>query len=275
MGGGKLIMRTYRVRRGGRGWLGWLVFAALLAAGAWALLSGRLLPGLTQLSVQPAATLTPRDSAADERVITLNGETWYALQLGAFDSQEAAQASAESYRARGAGGLIWRRDTYRVLAAAYPSRADAQAVQSQLLAQHSVETAVTDIAWPDVTLRLTGQKAQLDALADAYDALPKLTRHLSELSNALDRGEKEPAQVTAALQSEKDTAAALSARLLTLFGDGGHPAVTDLAGLLNEAAAALDAALNISGATRLGAQIKYCQLLCICRMAAHIQGLTP
>ena len=268
-----LNTRTYRVRRGGPRWIVWGILALLLAGCACAL--PRMLPpdAAPRLSIQPAPTLSPQDSAADSRVITLAGDTWYALQLGAFDSADAARSLAEAYRVRGAGGLIWRQDAYRVLAAAYASRADAQAVQTRLMAQHGVETMVIDVRAPEVTLRVTGQKAQLDALTDAYDAVPKLIRHLSELSSALDQGEAEVSQTLAALQSERDTAAALAAKLQTLFGDGGHPAVQDLRSMLDGATAALDAALTAQSATRLGAQIKYCQLFCLCRMAAHAQGL--
>ena len=273
MRAGKLKTRTYRVRRGGRGWIAALVTALILAAGGWTAVHGLPFQIVPRLTVQPAPTLAPQDSAMDTRLISLAGETWYALQLGAFDAPDAAQSLAESYRLRGAGGLIWRRDAYRVLAAAYVSRADAQTVQSRLMAQHGVETAVTEISWPDITLRVTGQKAQLDALADAYGVLPELIRHLAELSNAVDQGETETAQALATLQSERETAAALADRLQSLFGTGTHPAVEDLKNLLNEAKSALDAALIAQGATRLGAQLKYCQLLCLCRMAGHAQGL--
>ncbi len=269
-----LKTRTYRVRGGGRRWIVWVILAPLLAAGAYAALQTLPKYAAPYLSIQPAPTLTPRDSAADSRVITLAGETWYALQLGAFDSADAARSLAEAYRVRGAGGLIWQQEVYRVLAAAYASRADAQAVQTRLMAQHGVETVVIDVRWPDVTLRVTGQKAQLDALTDAYDAFPKLIRHLSEWSSALDQGEAETSQALAALQSERDTASALAGRLQALFGDGGHPAVQDVRNMLAGVTAALDAALTAQSATRLGAQIKYCQLFCLCRMAAHAQGLT-
>ncbi len=273
MGGGKLKTRYYKTRRGGRGWIMLLAAALLLAAGAFAWISGVFFRGAPLVNLQPAPTLTPQDSAADTRLLTLAGETWYALQLGAFDAPESARSLAEIYRARGAAGLIWQRDTLRVLAAAYETRSDAQAVQSRLISQHSVETTVTDIAWPEITLRLTGQKAQLDALADAYGAVPRLARHLLDVSAALDRGEQTPAQALNALQSERDTASALARRLQTLFGDGGHPAVQDVRSLLNDVANALDAALNIRDATLLSAQVKYCQLLCLCRMASHAQGL--
>lgn len=251
-----------------------MILALLLAAGAYALPRALTPQAAPRLSLPPAPTLTPRDSAPDSRVITLAGETWYALQLGAFDSADAARSLADAYRARGAGGLIWQQDVCRVLAAAYETRADAQAVQTRLLGQHGVETVVTDVRWPEVTLRVTGQKAQLDALEDAYDAFPRLIRHLSGLSAALDQGETAAAQAMDALKSERETASALAGRLQALFGKEGHPAVKDVRNMLEGVTAALDAALGAPSATRLGAQIKYCQLFCLCRMAAHAQGLT-
>ena len=275
MGAGKLKTKRYKVRRGGRGVMAGLIALMALVALATAAYFGLLpLPDL-QWALPPSPTLTPQDSAAETRLLTLPGGAWYALQLGAFDDSAAAQSLAESYRGRGAGGLIWQTDRYRVLAAAYETRADAQAVQSQLKAQHGVETAVTDIVWPEITLKLTGQKAQLDALSDAYDALQKLTAHLFALSQVLDRGGADREAVLSALQSERDTVSALQSRLQALFSMDAHPAVRDVIDLLGEAMKALDTALAATGDTRLGARVKYGQLLCVCRLAAHQQGLAP
>ena len=162
-----------------------------------------------------------------------------------------------------------------MLAAAYEARAEAQAVQAQLKAQHGVDTVVTEIVRPEITLRLTGQRAQLSALCDAYDALDAMTLRLSALSQALDQGAGDGQAARAALQSERDTLAAQRTRLESLFGPDAHPAVQDLKALIGEMASALDAALAASGDTRLGACVKYAQLLCLCRLAAHQQGLAP
>ena len=247
-----------------------LLLAVLVGAGVCVLRQGD-----KYLTLSPRATLTPEDSAPDTRSVTLPGKTWYALQLGVFEKESAAAGLAEAFRARGAGGFVDGQDNFRVLAAAYPSRADAQAVQSQLRAAHQVDAFICDVTRPEIVLRLTGQKAQLTALLDAYDALDQAAEHLSSLSCALDNREMKAEEILPALQSRRDTATALARRLAALFGESPHPAVREIIALLSDLSQALDSALAASGETRLGAQIKYCQLLCICRMADYARKLAP
>ena len=136
MRAGKLRTKQYKIRRGGRGRLGWLTAALVLALGAGALYAGLLpWPG-PEVALAPSPTLTPQDSAAETRLIALPGGAWYALQMGAFDQASSAQSLADSYRGRGAAGWIWQEENYRVLAAAYATRAEAQAVQTRLGSQN-------------------------------------------------------------------------------------------------------------------------------------------
>ena len=124
MRAGRLKTRRYKVRRRG---LGWLLLAVGIALGAAArpLMNGEwrsLLPSQL-LPARPVSTPAPQDSQAAERTFTLAGSTWYALELGAFDSAEEAQALASSFRGRGAGGYAaWQDNAWRVLAAAYATR---------------------------------------------------------------------------------------------------------------------------------------------------------
>ena len=91
--------------------------------------------------IQTVATPSPipLDAAFDEtretQEITLNGSVWYALQLGAFETEEAAHQLAEQFQRRGAAGYVWQDERYRVLAAVYPEKEDAQAVRQQLREQ--------------------------------------------------------------------------------------------------------------------------------------------
>ena len=271
---GRLKTRRYKVYRSGRRRAGLLLLIVVLGIGAaWAVGTEKL--PLPRLPVSPAATLTPEDASPDARTLTLPGKTWFALQLGAPDSEAAALELAEVYAARGAGGYIWRQGGFRVLAAAYETRSDAQAVQNRLSTLHQVETVAVEIARPEVTLRVTGQKAQLTALSDAYDALDKLAAHLSALSQALDGREKDAEDVRSALQSERDTLSLLRERLAALFGGSAHAAVTDVEAILSDLITALDQAISAQGATALGAKVKYCQLLCVCRAAAYAAALAP
>lgn len=270
MRAGRLRSRRYRVRRRSRGGALLLLLLALGCAAAYLLRTEEL-----PLRLSPSPTLSPADAAAESRTVTLPGKTWYALQLGVFEQQEAAAALAESYRGRGAGGYVLLAEHYRVLAACYETRADAQAVQTQLRTGHQVDAYIWEMARPELTLKLSGQRAQLTALTDAFDALDKLAAHLSALSQGLDSRSLAGEDARRALLSEQETAAALASRLRQLFGEKPHAAVAQIVQLLEDLSAALSQTAAASGETRLGAQIKYCHLLCVSRMAAFAAGLAP
>ena len=270
---GRLATRRYKVRRRKMGWL--LLIAGIglgLATSSAYLRFMRPLPQ-THISAQPAPTLPPEETQADERTVTLAGQSWYALQIGVYDDAETAGRDADALRARGAGGYIFRKDGCRLLAAAYTARADAQAVMSRLKTRHGLDTEVVEIVSPEITLRLSGQKGQLTALTDAFSAMEKLCGHLYQLSLSLDRQETEAAEALTALQSEQDTLAALSARLQARFGASAPAAVLSLKQILDGSAQSLSAVSAAKTLTQLGAQVKYCHLECICRMAAYASGL--
>lgn len=275
MRAGRLKTRRYKVRRRG---LGWLLLAVGIALGAAArpLMNGEwrtLLPSQL-LPARPVSTPAPQDSQAAERTFTLAGSTWYALELGAFDSAEEAQALASSFRGRGAGGYAaWQDNAWRVLAAAYATRSDAQAVISQLRRQHQVEAGISPIIQPEVTLRLSGRQSQLTALCDAYDALSRLPEQLSVLSGRLDRRSAEREEILSALISQQETLSALKKRLAQQFGQSAPDAVKDAEKILADLSLTLDEALAAQGSTALGAQIKYAQLQCLCRMADYAAAL--
>ena len=275
MRAGRLTTKRYKTRK--RGW-GWLL--ALIAGFGIGAAAATFRPENWQVSlpvpfvtVPASPTRPPEETQAEERTLTLPGRSWYALQVGAFDSQEAAQSLAASFQNRGAAGYVLRQDTYRVLAAAYPARADAQAVVSQLKNQHQVDAIVTDVLQPEVTLRLSGQKGQLTALGDAYDALNQLAEHLSALSLRLDQRTMDSGQILSAIRSERETLLALSGRLESWFGSEAPKEVGQVKALLDDLCRSLDDCLSTQGNTALGARIKYAQLQCICRMAAYAAGL--
>ena len=274
MRAGRLKTRRYKVRRAPGAWIG--TAAALMLPGliGWAWRAGWItltLPVFT--SAQPAAALAPADLQKEERTLTLPGQSWFALQLGAFDDRASALALAETYQSRGAAGyLALHQGSYRVLAAAYGTRTDAQQVQTQLKARHGVEAVITEIVRPEITLRLTGRAAQLTALEDAWTAVSQWTEQLSALSQAMDQGQTEQAEAMEALRSQRDTASAMAQRLDTLF-DGGPDAVRGLSALMRDVSNALDECLSASGKTRLGARIKYCHLLCVCRLTVWAEDL--
>ncbi len=274
MRAGKLKTRRYKVRRAsGRRIWPFILLAILLAGGIYTVLS----PGNQWLSFldAPAPTLSPQESAQATREITLTGGTWYALQLGVFEKATAAEEMAATYRARGAAGYVWQHDNYRVLAAAYPARADAQSVQTQLRTLHNVDAFTYEITWAEVKLRVKGQNAQLTALEDAYAYLENSMAHLYSLSLALDKQEMAASDVRAALASEKLTADTLKNRLTTLFGTNPHAAVSQVCDILSDLSSALSSAgeTSISDA-QLGARVKNCLLLTLTKTSEYIAALS-
>ena len=269
---GRLATRRYKVRRRKAGWL--LLLIVGIGLGFIGSASLRSVPQpRASISAEPAPTLPPEETRADERTLTLAGQSWYALQVGAFDSAEAAAREAENYRARGAGGYIFRKDGCRILAAAYTARADAQAVITQLKTRHGLDAEVVEIISPQITLQLSGQKGQLTALSDAFSAMEKLCGHLYQLSLSLDRQETDARETLAALKSEQDTLTALAERLRSRFGVSAPDAVLRLEEMLSDCVQSLNTAGAAQSLTRLGAQVKYCHLECICRMAAYASAL--
>ena len=272
MRSGKGSARKYRTRSRGRGLL-LLMAGALLGAGALAFSRGwSLLPQRAE-SIAPIALSSPEDREEAEVTLTLPGLSWYALQTGSFQSLDEALAQGEAFRKRGAGGYVFRKNQYLVLAAAYDTRSDAQAVGNRLLTQRQVEMKTVEITRPQVVIKMSGQKALLTAIQDAYSAVDQMAYRLFSLSQEIDTGAANQESARAALLSERDTALALAKRLKELSQGNVHKAVGDLILILEDVSAGLDQGLTAQSLTALGGQIKYCQLLCVCQMAAYQENL--
>ncbi|MBR6186661.1 MAG: SPOR domain-containing protein [Clostridia bacterium] len=271
MRAGKLKTRRYKTHplRG----IALLLTGILLGAGAFACFRGDMALPLIPFERAAAAKNAPEEAPRAETTLTLPAQSWYALQLGAFDEISGAEALAALFQSRGAAGCILKKDQYLVLAAAYETRSGAQSVQMKLKNQHQVDTVIVEITRPEITFRLSGRKDSLDALRDALDALHEASGHLSGLSLLLDRGEGTRQQALDALRSEKNTVDMLKARLQSLFSQSAHPTVSEITRILDDFSRALDRALNASGQSALGAQIKYCQLLCLCSLFSFAQAL--
>ena len=226
----------------------------------------------------PATAVPSRATPAPKRAegeITLAAHTWYALQLGAFTQEGSARQLAQEYIARGAAGYVQQQDsTYRVLAAAYPTRAEAQAVQTRLSAQN-VGVYIHPFTQPELSLRAQGSAAQVEAVRETLAYLDALADKLGTLSCALDAHDMDDDAARSALQSEGSTCAGLKKRLLSAF-DGELPALlSQPAALLDSICAESDALQKETSAARTGAALKRCQLAAAVGMmdfAAALQG---
>lgn len=273
----RLQTNTYPIsRRPARAALCLLLGAGILALAVYLQLGhGSSLPfSLSSPATAAPARQTPAPTRA-EGEITLSSHAWYALQLGAFTQEGSARQLAQEYIARGAAGYVRQEeDTYRVLAAAYPTRAEAQTVQTRLSAQN-VGVYIHPFAQPALSLRAQGSAAQVQAARDALEYLDALADKLGTLSCALDAHDMDDAAARSALQSEASTCAGLKKQLLSAF-DGELPALLRApAALLDDICAQSDALQKETSAARTGAALKRCQLTAAMGMmdfAAALQG---
>lgn len=186
--------RVYPGEKNGRGMLG----SILLLLAAVVIFTGLFLrdDGIS-LKIEPVPSVTPipLDEAFDETMtemeITLPSSDWYALQLGVFEQEGSAGKMAEEYVKRGAGGYIWNDGRYRVLAAVYPLRDDAQTVR-QRLQQQMVESFLYEISLPAIRVRLGGMKGQLEIISAAFLHGDELIRQLQQISVMMDQQEINP-----------------------------------------------------------------------------------
>ena len=213
--------------------------------------------------IQTVATPSPipLDAAFDEtretREITLNGSAWYALQLGAFETEEAAGQLAEQFQRRGAAGYIWPDERYRVLAAVYPEKEDAQAVRQQLREQHDVESYLFEINVPAVALRMTGMRGQIDILEAAFLHAEELIRQMERISETLDRQEITPAEAADELNTLREQVELVALRMEQRFAAPRNTAVTRLIGLMRDYAAFAREKTGQESNALLSRQIKY------------------
>ncbi len=236
-----------------------LVGAAILLASLS--LESRL--GLLPFSLSAAPTAAPEKTQSGEREtreLALSAHSWYALQLGAFTQENAARQLAQEFINRGAAGYVYHdSDAYRVLAAAYPTRAEAQSVQQRLNDQ-SVSTYIHPFSFAALTLRAGGEQEQVRSFSETLSYLDGLDEKLYALSTALDAREMEDGAVRAALLSEGATCQALLRTLSSAFGKEPNAGVQKVCDILTLIAAEGDALGNENSAARTGAALKRCQL---------------
>lgn len=186
------------------------VMLCLLTAAV--LLAWKRLPGnfITELIALPTATpiTSDYDQTVETREVTLAEETWYAIQTGVFSSKEAADQKAEAYTPRGAPGTVVQEgEKWRVFIASYGTEADASAVRARLEQNQKVETYLYGWKCPQLRMRLTGKRGQLDAVEAGFTLLSSTASALRDTATALDAAQlttQEAVSAVAALDGQID-----------------------------------------------------------------------
>ena len=201
-------------------------------------------------------------------------EGWCVV-MATCDSPQPARLMASAWVGRGAAGYVhFDGAAYRVLAAAYPTRAEAQAVQTRLGGQN-ISTYIHPCAQEALTLRAGGEGRQVEAVTETLGYLDGLGGKLHTLSAALDSRERTAEECRSALLSEGATCAGLRQGLEKAF-DGTPPAsLQPLDALLSQVSDIAEAARNENSAARVGAALKKAQLTVFFGLDAFVQALTP
>lgn len=273
----RLKTQTYKTGSAGRRIVLCLLLSVLVLCGGNALRQKlgvppifSLLPHAAQSPNTPQNTPEPQYSTCE---ITLQGRSWYALQLGAFTQENAAHQLSQEFIPRGAAGYVCGDgDIFRVYAAAYPTRSEAQSVQTRLSDQ-GVSTYIQPCNEPKLTLRATGTQSQLNAVNDIFTYLDGLSMKLFTLSSQLDKSEITVSQAQSALSSESATCRALIDALAQSFSGAIPAAAQHVQTLLDNIALSCENIQNNQSAARTGAALKSSQLCVIVELSALSKAL--
>lgn len=230
-----------------------------------------LLPGddaSAVLSSDVSTTSTSSGESSEE--VRLEAFTSYALQMGAFSSEENAQVEADKLRTRGAAGYIYHQEHYRVFASIYQSEDDAQAVRKQLLDGESIESSVYVIQAPGAAFRVTASPEGLASVKMAFQALQTARDELYTLCTDLDRNVITRSEAcTQLLQLAKDARKPVDA--LDNTGEVG----TALQEELKQSADELEKVASMEGnAIAFSTEMKYALVRQTCAYAALMQKIT-
>ena len=218
---GRVETRIYRQKQRKAKWRRWLLGIAAVMVLVVLLWRGGQAAFVTDYIGLPGPT--PLESAFDRTVetreVTLNAETWYAIQTGVFSTQEAAVQKADAYTQRGAPGTVVRQgEKWRVFIACYGTEEEAAAVRTRLESNQKVDTYLYAWECPEVRLRLSGMAGQLDAAEAGFTLLMTTAATLRDTAMELDAAQLTNQEVMASARALDDQIALWEDTVRSRFG---------------------------------------------------------
>ena len=218
---GRVETRIYRQKQRKAKWRRWLLGIAAVMVLVVLLWRGGQAAFVTDYIGLPGPT--PLESAFDRTVetreVTLNAETWYAIQTGVFSTQEAAVQKADAYTQRGAPGTVVRQgEKWRVFIACYGTEEEAAAVRTRLESNQKVDTYLYAWECPEVRLRLSGMAGQLDAAEAGFTLLTTTAATLRDTAMELDAAQLTTQEVMASARALDDQIALWEDAVRSRFG---------------------------------------------------------
>ena len=126
------------------------------------------------------------DKLADVFANSSSVPVYYAVEIGSYSDIASARQVSELYRKRGAGGYVINDGTYRVIAAVYSNREDAQVIVTKLISD-GLSGTIYEIKGAKVNYDKYGDVGK--ELETAADFCGALYEKLYLISNDLDKGE--------------------------------------------------------------------------------------
>ena len=274
MAPGKLKTVSYKTGRAGRRAVLCMLLGTAIVVASLGMQQRLGIPSPFRLS---KGLKTEQKASAGRKTLelALSAHTLYALQLGAFTQEDAARLLAQEFAGRGAAGYVhFDGKAYRVLAAAYPTRAEAQAMQTRLGGQN-ISTYIHPCVQEPLTLRTGGEEGQVEAVAEALSYLDGLGMKLHALSSALDNRERAAEECREALLSEGATCTGLKQGIRSAF-DGDIPAsLQPICETLSNVSDIAEVNRNENSAARTGAALKKAQLTVFFGLKTFEEALSP
>lgn len=218
---GRVETRIYRQKQRKAKWRRWLLGIAAVMVLVVLLWRGGQAAFVTDYIGLPGPT--PLGSAFDRTVetreVTLNAETWYAIQTGVFSTQEAAVQKADAYTQRGAPGTVVRQgEKWRVFIACYGTEEEAAAVRTRLESNQKVDTYLYAWECPEVRLRLSGMAGQLDAAEAGFTLMTTTATTLRDTAMELDAAQLTTQEVMSSARALDDQIALWEDTVRSRFG---------------------------------------------------------
>ncbi len=187
------------------------------------------------------ATASKAPAPSGTALVDVPAQPIYAVQLGVFSSESAAQSEAQIVAERGGAGYVLEDGgRYRVLAAAYITIEDARSVRDNLLKSQGMDAAVYTGGTGVMSLRVTAAADRIAQLQAAFDARLAAMEALMALSQSIDA---KAADLPQATQRVQDMRSALAPHLTNLGQMQKASGQTDIAAALLQETALLDSFL--------------------------------
>jgi len=140
-------------------------------------------------SPSPSSSVSSTSSQAVTDKVTIEENTYYALQYGIFADKDNAATAASYIKARGgAGYLRTEDDKYRCIIATFKTKSDADAVKENLESE-DISTIVREVKSEELSFNITASETQTQSIKNSIEGVLSAADKLIELSIKNDKGE--------------------------------------------------------------------------------------